>query len=273
MAHEHAWLIEDADNEHHSHHHYRSIFISDVHLGTRDSQADQLAKFLKFNHAENLYLVGDIIDGWAMSESRTHWAQSHTNVIRRILTKSKRGTKVIYITGNHDEFLRKYTGLDLGNIVLRDEVVHVTADGERIWVIHGDQFDGVIRCHKWLAHVGDWAYGFALWLNRYYNAWRARFGKDYWSLSAYLKHRVKKAVNYISQFETLLADACREKGLDGVLCGHIHHAEIQSFEGVTYYNTGDWVESCTAIVEDFDGTLRILKWAHIGHTDENTSHH
>lgn len=241
------------------HRHYRALFISDVHLGSRGAQADALAEFLKYHHAPVIYLVGDIIDGWRMKKS-PFWPQSHTNVIRRLLTKAKRGVRVVYVTGNHDEFLRRYSGVAFGNVVLCDEAEHVTADGRRLWVQHGDAYDGVVTCHRWLALLGDWAYESMLHVNRWFNAARARLGFGYWSLSAYLKHKVKRAVVYVHDFEAALARDCVRKGVDGVVCGHIHHAEMRRLDGVDYYNCGDWVESCTALVEHEDGRMEILRY-------------
>ncbi|MFB8828309.1 UDP-2,3-diacylglucosamine diphosphatase [Azotobacter sp. CWF10] len=236
----------------------RTLWISDVHLGTRDCKAEHLASFLKRYHADTLYLVGDIIDGWRL-RSGIYRPQAHTNVIRRLLTMSKRGTTVIYVTGNHDEFLRRYSALMLGNIHLVDEAEHVTADGRRLLVIHGDQFDVVTRCHRWLAFLGDSAYGFTLILNRWLNHWRERWGYGYWSLSAFLKYKVKTAVNFISDFEEAIAHECQRRGFNGVVCGHIHHAEIRRMGGVEYLNCGDWVESCTALIEHWDGTIELYR--------------
>lgn len=239
--------------------HLRTLWISDLHLGTRGCQAEKLARFLKRYDCDQLYLVGDIIDGWRLRKGM-YWPQAHTNVVRRVLTMSKRGTKVTYITGNHDEFLRRYSSLLLGNIQLVDEAEHVTADGRRLLVVHGDQFDVITRCHRWLAFLGDHAYEVSLTVNRWFNHWRSRFGYGYWSLSAYLKHRVKHAVNFISDFEGALAHECGRRGFQGVVCGHIHHAEIREVDGIAYHNCGDWVESCTALVEHPDGKIELLKW-------------
>ena len=238
----------------------RTLWISDVHLGTRGCQADKLATFLKQYECDQLYLVGDIIDGWRLRKSM-YWPQAHTNVVRRILTMSKRGTRVTYVTGNHDEFLRRYAHLELGNIRLVDEAEHLTLDGRRLLVVHGDQFDVITRCHRWLAFLGDHAYEFSLTLNRWLNHWRARYGYGYWSLSAYLKHRVKKAVNFISDFEDAVAHECARRDYQGVVCGHIHHAEIRQLNGITYHNCGDWVESCTALIEHMDGRIELYTWA------------
>lgn len=238
----------------------RTLWISDVHLGTRDCKAQHLASFLKRYKPETLYLVGDIIDGWRL-RGGIYWPQTHSNVIRRLLTMSKRGTEVIYVTGNHDEFLRRYSKLVLGNIQLVDEAEHVTADGRRLLVIHGDQFDVITRYHKWLAFLGDSAYGLTLTLNRWLNHWRERWGYGYWSLSAYLKHKVKTAVSFISDFEEAIAHECVKRGLSGVVCGHIHHAEIRRVGAVEYHNCGDWVESCTALIEHWDGHIQLYRLA------------
>ncbi len=238
----------------------RTLWISDVHLGTRDCQAEHLTRFLKRYKPERVYLVGDIIDGWKL-RSGVYWPQSHSNVIRCLLTMSKRGTEVIYVTGNHDEFLRRYSRLALGNIRLVDEAEHRTADGRRLLVIHGDQFDVITRYHRWLAFLGDSAYGFTLVLNRWLNHWRSRWGYGYWSLSAYLKHKVKTAVSFIGDFEQAIAHECVRRGFDGVVCGHIHHAEMRHIGEVEYLNCGDWVESCTALIEHPDGHIELYRLA------------
>lgn len=247
---------------------YRTIWISDVHLGTPGCQAEYLVDFLKHNHCETLYLVGDIIDGWKLSGG-WYWPQEHTNVVRKVLTKAKRDTKVYYITGNHDEFLRRFVGfgLAMGNIQVVNEHVHITADGRRLLVTHGDAFDVITRYHKWLALVGDAAYNGMMKANHYFNRVRRRLNMPYWSLSAYAKQKVKNAVNIISEFEEAVARECRRRGLDGVVCGHIHHAEIRDIDGVTYLNCGDWVESCTALAEDRNGNIEILRWIDIARLD------
>ncbi|MDH2432195.1 UDP-2,3-diacylglucosamine diphosphatase [Pokkaliibacter sp. MBI-7] len=237
----------------------RSIWISDTHLGSKGCQAELLTEFLKHHDCEQLYLVGDIIDGWRMRKG-VYWPQSHSNVLRRILTMAKRGTRVTYVTGNHDEFLRRYSTLQLGNITLTDEAEHVTAKGERLLILHGDMFDVITRYHRWLAFLGDSAYEMLLILNRWLNDLRRRFGFGYWSLSAYLKHKVKKAVNFIGEFEEALAHECHKRNFDGVVCGHIHHAEIRDIGKVRYLNCGDWVESCTALVEDMQGEISLIAW-------------
>jgi UDP-2,3-diacylglucosamine pyrophosphatase LpxH len=239
---------------------HRTIFISDVHLGTRGCKAEILADFLAANACDTLYLVGDIIDGWQL-QRRWYWNHEQTRVVQEILAKADRGTRVIFIPGNHDEFLRRYAGRTLAGIEIALEAIHETADGKRLWVLHGDVFDSVIGYAKWLAHVGDRAYSFALALNDRLHAIRRWIGLPYWSLSAYLKHAVKNAVEYVSRYEEIVARAAAAKGVDGVMCGHIHHAEIRSIGAIRYLNDGDWVESCTALVEDARGHLEILRWA------------
>jgi UDP-2,3-diacylglucosamine pyrophosphatase LpxH len=242
--------------------HYRTIWISDVHLGTRGCKAEFLLDFLRHTESEYLYLVGDIVDGWRLRRS-WYWAQTHNDVIQKVLRKARKGTKVIYVPGNHDEWLRDYTELQLGGVWLRDEVVHVTADGRKLLVLHGDAFDGVVRYARWLALLGDWAYTAVLQLNHYFNLVRRRFGYPYWSLSAYLKGRVKNAVEFVSNFASAIADEAQKREVDGIVCGHIHQAEMRTINGVLYCNDGDWVESCTALVEHADGRLEILRWAEL----------
>lgn len=248
---------------------YRTIWLSDIHLGTPGCKAEFLVDFLKRNECEKLYLVGDIIDGWKL-KSGWFWPQEHTNVVRKVLTKAKRGTKVTYVTGNHDEFLRKFVDyrLEIGNIHLVNEAVHETADGRRLLILHGDFFDVITRYHRWLALAGDMAYETLMHSNYWFNRVRGLFGMRYWSLSAYAKNKVKNAVNIVSNFEEAVARECKRRGLDGVICGHIHHAEIRNINGVTYHNCGDWVESCTALAEDFNGKLSIVRWVAIDHLNE-----
>lgn len=253
-------LSEDPHPECPSRRHYRSIWISDVHLGTKGSKADLLCDFLKYNDCENLYLVGDIVDGWQMKK-RAYWPQAHVNVIRRVLTRAKRGANVVYVTGNHDEFLRRYSGMSFGNVHLVDEHVHVSPNGDKYWVIHGDAFDGVVCNQRWLAMLGDWAYETLLKVNVLLNRARSLLGMDYWSLSAYLKYKVKQAVTFIGDYEKTLARECRKRGYQGVICGHIHHPEVSMIEDIRYGNSGDWVESCSALVEHADGTLEVVRWA------------
>lgn len=252
--------------------HYRSIWVSDVHLGTRGCQAAFLLEFLKQHTCDTLYLVGDIIDGWVMSRGTVYWPQEHSNVVRKILSMAKNGTRVVYVSGNHDEFLRNYDLGVFGNIEVVDEAVHITADNKEILVLHGDQFDIVTRYHKWLAVLGDYGYRILIRLNLWLNKLRQKMGKGYWSLSAFLKHRVKQAVNFIGEFEQAVAFAANQRGIENIICGHIHHAEIKEIDGVTYHNCGDWVESCTALVETEDGTIKVIKWVELDH-DLTTNNH
>lgn len=237
----------------------RSIFISDLHLGTRGAQADLVLEFLKAYDAPQIYLVGDIIDGWRLKNG-WYFPQSHNDVVQKLLRKVRKGSKLVYVTGNHDDFLRDFTGLQFGGITLVDEIIHETADGKRLLVIHGDLFDLVVRNAKWLALLGDWAYTVALALNAAINKVRRWFKLPHWSLSAWAKHKVKNAVNYIGEFETCLASEARRHEADGVICGHIHHATMRDIDGLTYINTGDWVESCTAFVEHHDGRFELIRW-------------
>jgi len=239
---------------------YRSVFISDVHLGTRGCQAELLLDFIRSVACERLYLVGDIVDGWKL-KSGWWWPQPHNDVVQKVLRMARKGVTVIYIPGNHDEAARQFCGLHFGGVVVARDFTHVTADGRRFLVTHGDEFDHVVRYARWLAFLGDWAYRTALALNTLVNRARRRLGLGYWSLSAYLKSRVKNAVAFIENYEVALADEARRRGVDGVICGHIHKAEMRAIGEITYVNDGDWVESCTAVVEHFDGRLEILEWA------------
>jgi len=240
---------------------YRSVFISDTHLGTRGCRADFLADFLKSVSCENLFLVGDIIDGWRLRRS-WFWDHNHDEVLRLILRAARAGTNVVYVPGNHDEMMRKYVplGLEVCGVKLQMEAEHTTADGKRLLITHGDAFDSVVRHARILALLGDWAYTVALGVNRYFNKIRVKLGYPYWSLSAWLKLQVKEAVKAIDRFETALADDAHKRGFDGVVCGHIHHAEMRMVNGVMYLNDGDWVESCTALVEHNDGRLELVDW-------------
>ena len=240
--------------------HFRALFISDTHLGTKAARADLLLKFLKESSCDHLYLVGDIIDGWRLKKN-WYWDTTHNDVIRRVLKMAKEGTQVIYVPGNHDEGLRDFTGYDMAGVILRRDAVYTDINGKEYWVLHGDEFDGVVKYAKWLAHLGDWAYTWLLKLNTVFNTVRRILRLPYWSLSAYLKHRVKNAVEYIGKFEEAVAMEARNRGVDGVICGHIHHAEIRDFEGIVYMNDGDWVESCTALVETPDGFWKIIRYA------------
>jgi UDP-2,3-diacylglucosamine pyrophosphatase LpxH len=238
---------------------FRAIFISDCHLGTPGCQAGALLEFLRRTESDYLFLVGDIIDGWQLKR-RWYWHQLHNDVVQKVLRKARKGTRVVYVPGNHDEAARHYVGVDFGGIAIREEAMHVTRTGRRLLVTHGDRFDAVVTCAKWLALLGDQLYTFTLKLNQHFNAARARLGLPYWSLSQFLKLRVKNAVSYINAFEDALAREARSRGFDGVVCGHIHHAEVRAIGDVLYCNSGDWVESLTALVEAHDGTLSVLRW-------------
>jgi UDP-2,3-diacylglucosamine pyrophosphatase LpxH len=238
---------------------FRAIFISDCHLGTPGCQAGALLDFLRNTESEYLYLVGDIIDGWQLKR-RWYWHQLHNDVIQKVLRKVRKGAQVVYVPGNHDEAARHYVGVDFGGVAIRHEATHVTRSGRRLLVTHGDRFDGVVTCAKWLAVLGDQLYTLILKLNQHFNAGRARLGLPYWSLSQFLKLKVKNAVSYINAFEDALAREARSRGFDGVVCGHIHHAEIREIGDILYCNSGDWVESLTALVEAHDGTLSIIRW-------------
>lgn len=252
---------------------YRTIWISDVHLGTRGCKAALLNSFLKAHQCEFLYLVGDIIDGWRISTSKWYWPGEHNRVIRQVLRKSeKENTKVIYIPGNHDEFLRDYISehnFVMGNIQVLDEAVHTTNKNEKIWIIHGDAYDGITRHHKWVALLGDIGYNFLLWSNRWFNDIRKHLRLPYWSLSKAVKHKVKSALSFIFEFEQTVVKEAKKRRVDGVVCGHIHHAEKKIIDGIKYFNCGDWVESCTALAEDQQGNIEIIHWADIGHLGAN----
>lgn len=239
--------------------HYRSIFLSDVHLGSRACQADHLCHFLKHNTCDTLYLVGDIIDGWALRR-RWHFPQSHANVLRRILTAAKRGTTVYYVLGNHDEFLRKYLKyqISIGGVSIVNEVTHHSVTGERYLVTHGDFFDPIMNQAKWLMHVGDFAYNTVIWFNLHLNWFRLKLGLRPWSLSKYLKHRTKQAVNFIGDYERQLSSHCLNNGFDGIICGHIHTPADRMIDGIRYINTGDWCENTTVVVEHLDGRLELI---------------
>lgn len=239
---------------------FRTIFISDIHLGSKDCQAIKLLDFLKNYDADVIYLVGDIIDGWKLRRN-WYWPQSHNDVVQKLLRKARKGTRIIYIPGNHDEFMRDFLELNFGEIEIYDQIIHETASGKTLLVVHGDQFDVVVAHAKWLAYFGDKAYSIALWSNRWVNATRRRLGLPYWSLSAWAKLKVKKAVNFISRFEHFLVAEARSNKASGVVCGHIHHAADRRIDGIRYLNCGDWVESCSAIVEYHDGSLELLSFS------------
>ncbi len=240
---------------------YKSIFISDIHLGTRFSKAKNLLNFLKHNECEHLFLVGDIIDGWAIKR-KLIWPQEHSDVIQKILKKARKGTKVTFITGNHDEFLRPFVPLLLGNtITITNELEYDALNNKKYYITHGDFFDSITMTKKWLAILGDYGYDILLHLNVVLNFFRKNIGiKKYWSLSKYVKDNVKSSVSFINDFEKVLSNHARNKGYDGIICGHIHKAEIRVIDEIEYLNCGDWVESCSAIVETFDGKFEIINW-------------
>jgi len=254
------WVGGDGDEPTEGPMRVRTAWISDVHLGTPGCQAAALLDFLRHVECETLFLVGDIIDGWQLRRS-WYWPQAHNDVVQKLLRKARKGTRVIFVPGNHDEFARKYVQHNFGGVDVVDEWIHETADGRLLWVTHGDLFDGVIQCARWLALFGDSMYQFTLKLNRSVNSLRARLGLPYWSLSKYLKLKVKRAVSYVGDFEAAVAREARHRGVHGVVCGHIHHAELREIDGILYANDGDWVESLTALVEHPDGRLEILDWS------------
>lgn len=241
----------------------RSIFISDVHLGTKDCKAKQLNAFLSRYSCEKLYLVGDIFDGWKMQKG-VFWTRDFNKVIRRILKFSKQGTEITYITGNHDEFLRKYSNLQFDNIKLCNRSTHTTVTGDHFLVVHGDQFEGVARCSKLLKFIGNVGYGAIMNLNRWHNILRSKLGFEYWSFAGFLKDRLPKAKSYIAEYENVAAQYAKKHKFKGVVCGHIHQASHRIINGVEYINTGDWVESCTALVEHSDGRLELIKYSDSG---------
>lgn len=238
---------------------HRAIFISDVHLGTRGCRASLLVEFLEKYDSETLYLVGDIIDGWQIKRG-WHWPSAHNDVVQCILEKAQKGTRVVYVPGNHDEVIRRFPGMHFGGVEVKDHDIFISANGKRYLVTHGDQFDTVIANAKWLAYLGDRAYATLMWLNPKINTLRRLWSRNYWSLSKWTKQQVKQAVNFIGKYEEVLSDDARQRGYDGVICGHIHHAAIRQIGDIHYVNTGDWVESCTAIVEDDSGDLRLIDW-------------
>ena len=239
---------------------YRTLWISDIHLGTPGCQADALLDFLRSTDSSTLFLVGDIVDGWQLRR-QWFWPQTHNDIVQKLLRKARKGTRIIFIPGNHDEFARRYAGHDFGGIEVAEDWIHVTAGGQRLWITHGDLFDGVIQCARWLAHFGDRLYELVLKLSHQLNSVRARLGLPYWSLSRYLKLKVKRAVSYVGEFESVLIREARRRGADGVVCGHIHHAELRDVDGTVYANDGDWVESLTALAEHHDGRLELIDWS------------
>jgi len=241
---------------------FRALWISDVHLGSRECKAEFLLEFLRHSECEQLYLVGDLIDFWHLHRGG-RWPSGHGEVLKTILAMARDGVRVQYVPGNHDEAARDYLGLSVGRIDIVPETIHVTADGRRFLVIHGDECDNAVRCGGPLLHwLGDWAYDVLLFVNRWYNHIRRRWNHPYWSLANFLKQRLGHAAAYIARFETAAARVAAQRELDGVICGHIHHAALRDIDGVLYCNDGDWVESCTALAERPDGSLEILRWTH-----------
>jgi len=238
---------------------YRALFISDVHLGSKGCQAERLLDFLRYHDADVVYLVGDIVDGWQLRSS-WRWPQTHNDVVQKLLRKARKGARIIYVPGNHDEFLRGYYGTHFGGVEVAEHAIHESADGNRYLVIHGDHFDLVVTQARWLALLGNKAYDFAISVNRIFNGLRRRLGFPYWSLSQWAKLKVKNAVNYIGEYEQALAEEARRHAVDGVICGHIPHAVIHDDFGIRYINCGDWVESCTAVVEHSDGRFEVVLW-------------
>ncbi len=239
---------------------YRTIWISDLHLGSTQCQADILLDFLKYNDSEKLYLVGDIIDFWSLSK-KMYWPRDHNTVIQKLLRKARHDTQVIYIPGNHDENVRDYDNHVFGDIVVKNSDIHTTADGKKFLVIHGDEYDTIAQCYKWLAKIGSEGYDFLIWINRFLRIIRRWFGlQSNFSLAAYVKFKVKNVVQFISDYEESIVSTIKDRDLDGVICGHIHHAEMKEIGAFLYINTGDFVESCTAIVEHFNGTLELVHW-------------
>lgn len=252
---------------------HRTIVISDVHLGSKGCKAEQLNSFLKNHSCETLLLVGDIIDGWKIQQNKWAWRQSHTNVIRRVLGHAKRGTQVIYVAGNHDEFLRPIIpyGMTFGRITVMNHCVYRGLDQRDYMVTHGDLFDGITRLAPWISFLGDRGYDVLISVNTHVNRIRHKMGFGYWSLSKYLKLKVKKAVDFIFRFENNLADYCRRRGHQGIICGHIHNPEIKDINGIRYMNSGDWVENCSALVEDWSGQWHILYWTDAKDVDLDNS--
>jgi UDP-2,3-diacylglucosamine pyrophosphatase LpxH len=249
---------------------YRTIWISDLHIGSTQCQADTLLDFLKHNDSEKLYLVGDIIDFWALSK-KMYWPPDHNTIIQKLLRKARHGTQIIYIPGNHDENIREYDSFVFGDVVVKNSDIHTTLTGQQFLVVHGDEYDTIARHHQWLAKIGSVGYDVLIDINRIFRFFRRLLGvQSQFSLAAYVKFKVKNVVQFISDYEESIVHTLKHEKLDGVICGHIHHAEIKQIEGFWYVNTGDFVESCTAIVEHFDGRLEMLRWRKQEPQDQET---
>lgn len=239
---------------------YKTIWISDLHLGSTQCQADVLLDFLRYNDSEKLYLVGDIIDFWSLSK-KMYWPRDHNTVIQKILRKARHGTQVLYIPGNHDENIRDYDNYVFGDITVKNFDVHTTVDGKKLLIVHGDEYDTIARYHKWVAKLGSKGYDILIDINRFLRLIRRFFGiQSQFSLAAFIKFKVKNIVQFISDYEESIVARLKKDDLDGVVCGHIHHAEIKEIDSFLYVNTGDFVESCTAIVEHSNGVLELIKW-------------
>jgi len=238
----------------------RTVWLSDIHLGFHGCKADSLLDFLKHVECDYIYLVGDIFDVWSLKQKGFYWPQSHNNVIRTILGKAKHNTKVIYIPGNHDDMFRDYDGMTFGNVEIHNKYIHDTVDGRKLLMLHGDEFDGAVQLSRLASFIGDKSYDISLYLNRYLQAFRRLMGFPYWSLSGYLKSKVQNAMDVISKFENAVANEAKNSDVDGVVCGHIHNAQLKEINGILYCNDGDWVENCTTMIEHYDGTLELLRW-------------
>lgn len=247
---------------------YRSVWISDVHLGSRDAQSELFHHFLDTIRCDNLYLVGDIIDIWALRKT-WHWPKQYNEVVHKLLKRARKGARIFFIPGNHDEFFREFIGYTFGDIQVVDDMIHETADGRRFFVTHGDKFDAAVRGHPWMAKLGDWGYRRLVVVNRIYNAIRKRFGKPYFSLSGAIKRKVKGAVTFLNNFEKILAQEAHRREVDGVICGHIHQPVQRMMGDIEYCNAGDWIENCTALVEHDDGTLELIRWHDVMNEDRN----
>ena len=241
---------------------YRTVFLSDIHLGARGCQAELLLDFIRHMECDTLFLVGDIVDGWKLKRG-WFWPQSHNDVVQKILRLARKGVRVVYVPGNHDDRVRDFCGVHFGGVVVVREAEHETADGRRFLVFHGDEFDGVVQHARWVAFLGDWSYRGVLALNTACSRLQRRFGFGYWSLAAFLKSRVRNAMRFVDRFERAVAEEAGRRGYDGVICGHVHIAAMRTIGGIEYVNDGDWVESCTALVEHADGRLELLRWAEI----------
>lgn len=240
--------------------HYKSIWLSDIHLGCKDCKAEFLLEFLETHHAERLFLVGDIVDFWALSR-RVHWPESHNKVLNTLLRLARRGTRVIYVPGNHDEVMRPYAELLFGGIEIHEEFIHETVTGKKMLLLHGDKFDAQVCLGRFHAKLGDALYDFLLFLNRHCHALRKTLGLPYWSLASYIKTKVKKANEAIRRYQKAAIQEAKRQSTDGVVCGHIHHPELNIDEGILYCNDGDWVENCTTLVETHNGDIQLLRWS------------